>query len=229
MTKGVPQGNVIFNIFVNDLLFVVQCYIYNFADDNTIAEIEKDLELLLRELSDKAGICMQLFDDNSMKANATKFQFMICDRKHRCPEDVHIVVNGYNLTRVTIFKLLGLNIDDQLSFGIHVTGLCKKASKCLVVLLRLSGKVGGTKERLVLLDAFLCSVFTYCPTMWHFCSKRVDKMMEKIYERGLRFVMNDPSRSYEELLMLTKCDTMFLWRLKKIAIFMFLQTLPEIY
>ncbi len=46
-------------------------------------------------------------------------------------------------------------------------------------------------------------------------------MMEKIYERGLRFVMNDPSQSYEELLMLTKCDTMFLWRLKKITIFMY--------
>ncbi len=116
MTKGVPQGSVvgpvIFNIFINDLLFVVQCYIYNFADDNTIAEIEMDLEVLLRELSDKAGICMQWFDDNSMKVNAPKIQFMICDRKNRCPEDVHIVVNGHNLTRVTIVKFLGLNIND---------------------------------------------------------------------------------------------------------------------
>ncbi len=53
------------------------------------------------------------------------------------------------------------------------------------------------------------SVFTYCPTTWHYCSKKVEKIMENIYERGLRFVMNDPSRSYEELLMLTKYDTMF--------------------
>ncbi len=45
--------------------------------------------------------------------------------------------------------------------------------------------------------------------------------MEKICERGLRCVMNALTRSYEELLMLTKCDTMFLWRLKKIAIFIY--------
>ncbi len=138
MTKVVPQGSVmehvIFNFFINDPLFVVQCYIYNFADDNTIAEIEMDLEVLLRDLSDK-GICMQWFDDNSMKANAPKCQFMICDRTNRCPEDVHIVVNGHNLTRVTIVKLLGLDIDDQLSFDIHVTCLCKKTCKCLIVLL----------------------------------------------------------------------------------------------
>ncbi len=105
-----------------------------------------DLEVLLRDLSDKAGICMQSFDDNSMKANAPKFQFMICDRKNRRPEDVHIVVNGHNLTRITIVKLLGFNCDDQLSFDIHVTGICQKASNCLIVLLRLSGKVGCTKE-----------------------------------------------------------------------------------
>ncbi len=77
MTKGVPQGSlmgpVIFNMFINDLLFVVQCYIYNFADDNTIVEIDIDLEVLLREHSDKVGICMQWFDDSSMKANALSF------------------------------------------------------------------------------------------------------------------------------------------------------------
>ncbi len=74
--------------------------------------MEKDFEVLLRELGDKVRICMQWFDDNAMKANAPKFQFMICERKNRCSEDVHLVVNGHNVTRVTIVRLLGLNIDD---------------------------------------------------------------------------------------------------------------------
>ncbi len=117
------------------ICFLLFNVIFITADDNAIAEIELDLEVLLRKLSEKAGICMQWFDDNSMKANAPKVQFMIYDRKNMCPEDVHIVVNGNNLTRVITVKLLGLNIDYQLPFDIHVTGLCKKASKCLIVLL----------------------------------------------------------------------------------------------
>ncbi len=96
----------------------------------TFAEVEKAIEVLLSEVSAK-----QEFLCNSMKANSPKFQFMICDKKYRCPENVNIEVNGNNLTRVTIVKLLGLNMDDQLSFDIHVTDLCKKASKCIIVLL----------------------------------------------------------------------------------------------
>ena len=225
ITKGIPQGSimgpVIFNIFINDLLTIVQCNIYNYADDNTIAQIEMDLNILMSELENKAGICIEWFDNNMMKANAHKFQFMLCDRKNRCPENTQLVVRGNCLSRKKTAKLLGLNIDDQLSFDIHVTNLCKKASRNINILLRLSGKIGDLKERLALLDAFLCSIFTYCPTVWHFCSKKVERIMEKIHERGLKFVLNDASKTYEELLIMTNCDTMTLWRLKKIALFMY--------
>ena len=61
----------------------------------------------------------------------------------------------------------------------------------------------------------------YCPTSWHFCSRSVETKNENLHEHGLRFVMNDYDRSYQELSTIANCDTMLLWRLKKIAVFMF--------
>ncbi len=156
-----------------------------------------------------------------MKANPSKFQFMLMDRKNRCTDDLQICVNGSYLSPVKSVKLLGINIDAKLILNDHVSGLCKKANKNLNIMTRLSGRIKGTKERIALLDAFLMSSFSYCPTSWHFCGRSVETKMENLHERGLRFVMNDFTRSYQELLNITNCDTMILWRLKKIAVFMF--------
>ncbi len=75
----------------------------------------------MRELRNKTTICMQGFDDDSIKTNTPKFQFMICHRKNGCPKDAQI---GHGLTGVKIVKLL--DTANHLLFDIHVTGLCKK-------------------------------------------------------------------------------------------------------
>ena len=114
-------------------------------------------------------------------------------------------------------KLLGVLFDCKLSFNTHVNNLCKKASKQINVMKRFS-KILSEKHKLAIFQSFLLSNFDYCPIIWNFCSKAKARLIEKMQERGLRYVYNDSTSSYKDLLKRTKRETMCNIRLKKIAI-----------
>ena len=76
---GVPQGSVLgpilFNIFVNDLLFAVnEAIICNFADDNTLYVCDQDITNVLRRLKKDLDVVVNWFSSNGMVANPDKFK-----------------------------------------------------------------------------------------------------------------------------------------------------------
>ena len=62
--------------------------------------------------------------DNQMMANPGKFQFMILSKN---TIDHSIVKKNKTMPSKSV-KLLGLNIDNKLNFGIHINNICKVAS-----------------------------------------------------------------------------------------------------
>ena len=62
-----------------------------------------------------------------------------------------------------------------------------------------------------------------CETVlvWYHCSIESTRKMEKIQERGLRFVYNDSTSSYKELLSIANKKMLYIDRLKRIALFVF--------
>ena len=82
---GVPQGSILgpllFNIFLNDMLwFVEKTDICNFADDNTIYSCAKSVNDVIENLQSDLKIALKWFKDHQMMANPGKFQFMILSK-----------------------------------------------------------------------------------------------------------------------------------------------------
>ena len=76
--RGVPQGSILgpllFNIYINDLFFVIKLSeVCNFADDNTLYSSNKELELVFRNLESDLNNVLAWFNINSLKANPGKF------------------------------------------------------------------------------------------------------------------------------------------------------------
>ena len=116
--------------------------------------------------------------------------------------------------------LLGIHIDNKLTFDDHIFTLCNKASMQLNAIGRLKHYL-GKKELEVIVNSFIYSNFNYCPLVWHFSSCKALRKIENIHKRCLRMIHNDYDSDYETLLKISGTSTMQIKRIKQLAIEIF--------
>ena len=201
-TRGVPQGSVLgpllFNIYINDLLLFIQnADICTYADDTTIYTCDKNLRDITHRLEHDCSVALEWFADNFMKLNADKCNLLVLGQSTN--EPVTVRIGNSEVVNSSQQKLLGVQIDNKLSFDNHVSKLCQKASNKLYALARLSPYTDQNKLR-TLMRAFITSQFQYCPLIWMFHSRQLNKNINKIQERALRITYKDAESTYSELL-----------------------------
>ena len=96
-------------------------------------------------------------------------------------------------------KLLGVKIDVNLNFIDHISDLCKKASRKISTLARVTPFMGLSKRKL-LINTFFTTQFSYCPLIWMCHSRSIDKKINLLHERCLRIIYIDKQTSFTELL-----------------------------
>ena len=118
MPQGSILGQILFNIFINDLFFwLTKSDLDNFADDNTIAVTCKNLNDLLRTLEKESESAVDWFRNNNIIANPDKFQAIVMNkrRKNQIKHKLKIYNNEIETTKSV--NLLSIEIDNQLSFN----------------------------------------------------------------------------------------------------------------
>ncbi len=98
--------------------------------------------------------------------------------------------------------------------------MCKKTNSQAWALARMSSML-DTESKFMIFNAFVVSNCLYCPIVWHMCCVSDCKKIEKVQERALRYVLNDFNNTYSNLLPITSKSTLYLARLRILAIKIF--------
>ena len=202
--RGVPQGSILgpilFNLFINDLMFFIQeTEVCNSAGDTTIYSCSSNYEEATQKLSADTHLVLNWFRINSMVANPSKFQIMFLG-SNIDNNEITFLVEDKKVRSKTEVKLLGITIDDKLSFNKHISNLCSTASNRLRALARIR-KFLSLEQAKRLSEAYIMSTFKYCPLIWMFCNKTANNQINKIHKRSLRLVYQLEDENFEDLLI----------------------------
>ena len=137
--------------------------------------------------------------------------------KHPDQNNISLNVHGTNVPLKSWVKLLGVFIDYELTFSEHVNYICKRTSRQLNVIRKIS-KYLKRYCPMKQFHAFVSSNFNYCPTTWHFTSKSGTMKIEKVHKAALRVVYNEYTTSYSRLQDMSNRTPLFLARLKGLLV-----------
>ena len=162
---GVPQGLILspllFNIFLIDLFFIVENIdIASYADDNAPYISANNINEVILSLEKATDTLFKWFSDNVMKSNADGCPLLVSTNNA-----INIKIGNIDINNSTCEKLLGVKFDYKLTFDDHISELCKKASRKIHALARVTPYMNIGKKR-ILMNAFFKSQFSYCPLVY---------------------------------------------------------------
>ena len=139
ISRGVPQGSILgpllFITFMNDLSFEINDpqKLKMFADDSTILVAGRTLEYVNQQLANCLKPISSWIGNHGMALNVAKTESMIiCTRPKLARlqgQRIQITHNGTAIKSVDSHKLLGLVLDEQLTWNSHTDEVCSRVLK----------------------------------------------------------------------------------------------------
>ena len=126
-----------------------------------------------------------------------------------------LTINGTKLEVVPSVKLLGLEIDSELSFNSHVEKLCTKLSKRIGILKKIRSCL-PMRQRLLFYNSMIRSVLHYVSSIWTSCDKENLGRVLKLQKRAAR-VISDADNQASSVKLFNRLQWLPFYEESKIA------------
>ena len=186
-----PPGPLLFNVFINDLNFSVQLSSLKlYADDTTAYSSNTDISALELSLNKDLENLSSWFASNYLSVNSKKTQAMILG-KHSHEPALH---SGDSVIEIIgLLNILGVCIDDKLSFKDHLSTVLRNVYAKVRALRRLRKQVHA--------DISLMLYMAYILPHLDNCSPLLNKKLESANYYALKALLNfGNSLDYDSIL-----------------------------
>ena len=159
---------MLFSLFINDLPSVLDtASITLYADDSNPYHVAENVNLISENLHNDLLNVEEWIRKNRLVLNVEKTKSILIGGRQRIKvaKPLNLSMKNKSITQYSCVKLLGVQMDEALSWKPHCDGLLKDCSKALGLLYRFSKYIPKTALRSIA-DALILSKLNYCCTVW---------------------------------------------------------------
>ena len=147
--------------------------------------------------------------DNKMMLNAEKSKFMIFNRA-QADFNTRLSLNGKNLEQISVVKLLGIILTEDLKYEENTNYICKRAFARISMVTKLKYVGVPLKDLIDVYILFVRSLLEYCSVVWH-SSLTLEQSynIERVQRTALKVILGGNYSDYDSALKECGLESLF--------------------